>query len=225
MCKKFSALRLLDKGAIVLITLIYTVFAGLQWCSIRESNRINQEALLSVQRAHVNFKTIESTGIRDAQGRITAWHFFPQWENSGTTPTKIMRQHSSAKWSKETLPHDFDFNDVGPNDNINTLLAPKAIVSTGPLIIRPEVIAGLKEGKLHLFFWGWAAYSDIFQNSKAHLTEFCYELTVSYGDVTTGEGIRFLYVLCPSHNCADEDCKDYAETEKRLRNAKGVKGS
>jgi len=61
-----------DTRAIVLITLIYTVFAGLQWCSIRESNRINQEALLTVQRAYVNFKTIESTGIRDAQGRIRA---------------------------------------------------------------------------------------------------------------------------------------------------------
>ena len=212
--QRFS--QFLDKRTIVLITLFYTVFAGLQWCSIKKSNFISQEALVSVQRAYVNFKTIESIGIRDAKGRITAWHFFPQWENSGTTPTKIMRQHSNAG-ARETLPRDFDFQDVDPNNNRNILLSPKATISTGPLIIRPEVIAGVKEGRLHLFFWGWAAYRDIFKNSKAHLTEFCTELTISvYGDVTTGKGVRFLYVSCPSHNCADEDCKDYAETEKRL---------
>src|SRR5262249_17487465 len=43
--------RFLDKRAIILITFIYTVFAGLQWRAMRESNRTNREALISVQRA------------------------------------------------------------------------------------------------------------------------------------------------------------------------------
>ena len=77
-------------------------------------------------------------------------------------------------------------------------------------------MAEVRDGKRHLYFWGWVAYRDIFEDSNPHLTEFCNELTISEGDITTGEKVRFLQVSCGTHNCADEECRDYAEVKKRL---------
>lgn len=95
-------------------------------------------------------------------------------------------------------------------------IAPKAVAYGGRVSVPPNALTGVREGRIRLYFWGWAAYRDVFQESKPHLTDFCQELTAIDGDITTAENVRFVFTMCESHNCADETCEDYAEVEKRL---------
>lgn len=198
-------------------TTIYAIISLLQWRAIGESNRINREALMSVQRAFVNLKTIEIAAAQNTQGEHIGWSFVPQWENSGSTPTKVLRQHSNCIPRTEPLSESFDFPDFGPDKNQDSLIAPKATISSHILPPVPSgILVEVQKRKLRFYLWGWAAYRDVFQKSKVHLTEFCYELTSVTGDVMTGTSLGTLYMACPFHNCADEYCKDYADTEKKL---------
>jgi hypothetical protein len=201
----------------VLVSIAAAVFSFGSCYGSNQSASIAREALTSVQRAFVSLKTIESVGVPNAQGQIIEWRFFPRWENSGNTQTRTMRLQANAAWPIEPLPDDFDFHDAGKVHNPPYFLAARSKTLSGPLVISPEVIAQVRNGERRLYFWGWVAYRDVFEESEPHLTEFCNELTITDGDVSTGQGIQFLHVSCPSHNCTDEDCADYGSVEKKLR--------
>jgi hypothetical protein len=117
----------------------------------------------------------------------------------------------------EPLPDGFNFCDGETGESTVTFIAPESTVSANPIPISQTDLTKVQEGTLHLYFWGWAAYRDVFRDSKVHLTEFCSKLTTISGDIATGN-VRFVYTHCPSHNCADETCEDYREVEQRLTN-------
>jgi hypothetical protein len=183
----------------------------------QEANRINREALISVQRAFVSLKSIQAYYVPDTQGNITTWDFQGEWENSGTTHTQTLRQHSNYWLDDKPLPNDYAFPDVGPGNDTISFIAPKATVLTGVMSIPSDALREVQAGKYHLYFWGWTAYRDIFRDSKTHLTEYCRKVGPINGDVTKGGGMRFIYAYCGSHNCVDESCEDYAEAEKKLK--------
>lgn len=81
------------------------------------SNRINRESLISVQRAFVSFANPEFNPVID-NATTTDWEFRATLSNTGTTPTKSLRQHANWLLLTGTLPNDFDFRDVGASKAI-----------------------------------------------------------------------------------------------------------
>lgn len=139
---------------------------------MEKSNGINREALISVQRAFVNFKTMKHTLIQNTQGEILGWRFSVQWENSGTTPTRTLMHHANFGYFKEPIPPHFSFPDQGTEEISAALIAPKSAMDVKPLFISRDIVNKIRNGQGHLYFWGWAAYRDIFKDSKPHVTEF-----------------------------------------------------
>jgi hypothetical protein len=175
-----------------------------------EANRVTKIALIDVQRAFVFLGDVTATVI----GNNTVDFYFPM-ENSGTTPTKDMRLHISYQWGPKPLPDNFDFPDLwspgSPHVNRHTLLSPKGKIGqhVGPISL-PIVQAAIHR-QTHLYFWGWAKYHDVFQDTPLHVTKFCSEF------VPLGQGeesapavtmLRFTLEMCERHNCYDEECRN-----------------
>lgn len=194
----------------------YTTITAFQWSELVEANRINREALTSVQRAFVSLKGIEASYGKDSQGRVISLDFRGVWENSGITQTRTLRQHASYDPRVEPLPKNYDFPDLNPGNDTITFVASKATIGTGVMAVPLVGAREIQEGKRHLYFWGWAAYRDVFQSSRVHLTEFCLELATLDGDIAGGAALRLTYNDCPVHNCTDENCTDYDQAEARL---------
>jgi hypothetical protein len=74
------------------------------------------------------------------------------------------------------LPKGFDFADLGTVEKNAAVIGPKATVfqTVGVTI---DNIKDVREGKSHLYFWGWLVYQDIFPGTPHRLTEFCAEVT------------------------------------------------
>ena len=153
----------------------------------REANRISREALTSVERAYVSLKIIQAHYVPDAQGNVATWHFQGEWENSGTTPTQTLRQHVNYALRDEPFPDDYGFPDNEVRRNTISFIAPEASAFSGPISISPDDLRKVQAGEKHLYFWGWVAYRDVFQNSETHLSEFCSKVSAVNGDVVGGE--------------------------------------
>jgi len=178
---------------------------------MKESNRINREALESVQRAFVLPGDVDPTVIGNNSTQSVRFSF--HWNNSGTTPTKGLRTHVNYRWDIQALPNDFSFSDLWEEgrSHVQTpaLLGPKGstAVDVGPVPV--QVVNGLVQHYYHLNFWGWATYRDVFRGTPEHITEFCYELIPF--DVQTGKDsttIKYRLDNCTHHNCYDDECKE-----------------
>jgi hypothetical protein len=202
---------------IFLATAIYAVVATLQWCAMRDSNKINRDALEGVQRPFVTFSPKMSVGTKfdPRTGHIAA--FFPQVpiNNSGNTATRNLKDHVSVYPSKDELPQTFTFPDIGrapesidigPHDSITYYAASFGINDA----------RAAQSGTGHVYIYGWATYNDGFRNTSPHITQFCYELKVDDSvDISDPKWIQSPYnigsfQMCPSaldHNCTDEECR------------------
>ena len=86
-------------------------------------------------------------------------------------------------------------------------------MQTTGIYIPNDELEAVTAGKKRMFFWGWATYHDIFPRTPARLSEFCFivsgatwtkpDNSDSTADITIGTP------SCPTHNCYDEECKDY----------------
>jgi len=193
---------------LLIVGVIYTVFAGLQWATIRGQSRIMRDQLESAQRAFVFLRTFEYTRIVDQHtGQPTLFEFMPQWENSGITPTRGLFCHASMHWRDDPLPDDFAFPDQGDQTQVPTLIGPHGTMFGGPLRISPEILALVQSRTKYLYLYGWAKYRDVFKGTKQHITKFCFEVTEVLGELTDPHvTIRCLMRTYPRHNCADDDC-------------------
>jgi len=115
---------------IALTGIIYTVFAGAQWGQMKTSNRLNQEALESVQRAFLYCEHIQqSAAIEKTQsGSQTFWNFTMPCENTGTTPGYVVTQTLFAK-RLATEPTEDQFAQRVPT--WNSVIAPKGAFRVG----------------------------------------------------------------------------------------------
>lgn len=193
---------------------------------MEESNRINREALESVQRAFLSFRDFEDLRVQDA-GHTTVhyWTKFAVFENIGATsavdasgvaflsdiaiePTEDQFKGHYTKLSVVTVP---------PKSSKSVPIAPEQIpepalfgTDLGETITREIVAKTAFNDKL--FVWGWAHYRDVFPHTKAHVTEFCYKIIrADFRPDLPGAHIKFVYSGCRQHNCTDEQCKDYRE--------------
>jgi len=237
-----------DRGAFVLQLLIFIVGCYVAWVysgqldQMRESNKINRDALQSVQRAFIVFAG-PTNGARlvDNSGGWTGQEIAVNWINGGNTAARGMVIQTNAAPFFPDIPEGYAFPLALPK--AKAVLGPKAGYGTNDVIFK-DVIADYWRSKKRIFIWGNAAYKDVFAGSPDRLTEFCVELThltvnmlpppgngkilptiptmpptPQAIDVDRPEAILtgFQWQQCPQHNCYDEDCKDYAARVKEMR--------
>lgn len=165
----------------------YTIFAALQWCTMRESNRINREALVSVQRAWViPFEVSPEALPSDPTKTI----FKVVFRNTGHTPAPRTHAWIAGTSDLQSIPAT---NPVEPSDAGAMLIGPDGIGNTSTQNpYSPEAIRLIKSG-VRLYLYGTIWYYDVF--GKHHWTQFCYYP----GTDLKGFG------PCPIHNTCD-DC-------------------
>ena len=180
--------------------------------SAHETSRITQRAYVSFGGILPGRKiTIATAGTQ----KVIAIQLIVPWENSGTTPTRnAVSQFNWQAWPSE-LPKGFDFPDLPSLAKRIFVIGPKGVAS-GPLVIPIADMDSVRKRQSRLFVWGWITYHDIFEGTRTRLTEFCTEVTnvtSSVEDITDQTtNISWQSIICPDHNCYDEDCSDY---EKR----------
>jgi hypothetical protein len=213
-------------GAILLAVSVGTI--GWQGSLLRESNKINRDALQSVQRAFVRWTGFRTTPAlkRSPSGQDQRWWLFENtWENSGnTTATEVVQYFEVDELAVE--PNDEKFRGkVKASDLIVSVIGPRGTTQSGTIEKPESFIYGLRpdlshtiESNQRIFFWGWIVYRDVFANTKPHVTEICMELAgVTYPKtampqkgfipVDASPGLRFSG--CHDHNCVDNYCKNY----------------
>jgi hypothetical protein len=180
----------------------------------KRSADTSRDALVTVQRAFINFSTAISiqADVPDPKTlKITLWEFSVPFENSGDTPTRGASIHTEIYPSRRSLPDDFGFRDATKVTRQLIVVGPKAKMGTGHVTATPAKIKAVHDRKGHLYIYGWCRYRDIFQSPKdiPHITKFCYELDSVGGDPFSalGEHNTF-WVSCPHHNCTDDECKN-----------------
>jgi hypothetical protein len=182
-----------------------------------KSADIARHAMIAGQRAFVfPVLLVPEWLIGDQPGHFN-WQFRPMWRNSGDTPTKNMKMHSRYELRDTLLPDDFDF-DYPTTDVGIALIPPKTEYAGGmapaaPATITPSDIAAVQRGTKYMFFWGWAKYFDVFPETPARITRFCWQIlpmgdpfAFRPGAPQTHQSLRFPYVYNRKGNCADDEC-------------------
>lgn len=229
--KNSFKIAMLILNALTLYFLIrYTHYARLQWVEMKRTadqsviaangakdsaieakhaNETTKIALVDVQRAFVFLGPVVATVIGNNQVDF----YFPM-ENSGTTPTRDMHMHISYKWMQDPLPSNFDFPDLWTGDmpkvNRHAMIGPKGSVGehVGPL--PAALVQSAIHHQIHLYFWGWTKYRDVFPDTPLHVTKFCDELVpLGQGEEITASTttLRYSLEMCEHHNCYDEECE------------------
>jgi hypothetical protein len=208
--------------AALVVVILYTIFARGQLKQMIESNRINREALDSVQRAFVNFQSIGIVKRVSVKPSDISWDIFVNWQNSGGTQAL----HALQLFRACILPGEPNeqlFKEAISGKAAYIYIAPKATQQTGYVNKEESFlpVSGPIPPNQQRFFWGWIFYQDIFSNepinSEPHVTEFCAFLS-RWGISAANGSPTFDYNACPSHNCADKDCEDYNDIVQMVAN-------
>jgi hypothetical protein len=221
---------------IAVLTGFYVHYSRGQWVAMRESNKINKEALESVQRANVVFVTVhDQRGDAPTPAGKTEliWQFTPLWENVGNTAAATVIQAFFAK-SQAVEPDEQQF--MGPSEDYTPFQIGPRSRQQGSTVTLPQAVVMAARSDLPVgpngppvdvrknYSWGWLIYRDVFPDTKPHITEFCLHLIQAETNLpqkTFGGFARIpiapppnLQVFltwegCKAHNCADQYCKDY----------------
>lgn len=177
---------------------------------------LNRDALISVQRAYVTFsQTMEQNAVDDEADpqRIRVWEFRPRLENSGTTPTRQARGRANTLSTRDPLPVNYRFPDLSTQSSPTTpfVIGPKGSITEPVLAVPPDVLEGVRNHALRLYFWGWTTYRDVFPNTPLHISMFCVEMVELRGADTRrfpASPVAMSWTQCEGlhHNCSDADC-------------------
>jgi hypothetical protein len=198
----------------IALLFVYTLYTIKMYCANKRAanaaegaNEVAKTALKSVQRAFVATRRVEITPIRNGK-EIIGVTVDLGWENDGATPAKTLTQHVSTRWDKTPIPDDFSYPDEwlpGASHEIRpTYIGPKAFLGAGSFNIPTSILKQIQKGTVHVDFWGWARYADVF--GQSHLTQSCAELKSNGTGFDLEAGFPFHFEQCPRHNCVDEDC-------------------
>jgi hypothetical protein len=205
---------ILEGGAILVGIYVAYIYHG-QLREMIEGNRISRENSTKTQGASVVFPAadikvsgIDNTAIKGSP--MVAWAFSVPAENIGATRTRNAKFVVNGDVLMGTLPKNFDFHDF--RDPIKAVIPGHSTVSFPTLATGVQQIQSVQRGIGHFYLYGWAKYSDIFENTPEHITKFCYELAVFNHDpskpITNTPGDGYLeFRACEEHNCIDEECK------------------
>jgi hypothetical protein len=200
------------QGVIALATLTYVTVALFQWSAMREANKMNREALTSIQRAFVVYEGLSPFGFLDVRNKYTPTvQINPIWTNTGKTPTKNLRIYVSAP--KEIIvPYkvsDLDFRKEADVTYTQLLIAPGLTIHGGGRRLSLDNLHAIRDGKKQMYIWGCAWYDDVFPKTAHHITEFCDVIDGAYFDPKDDKKPTAVSTdFCPVHNCADDECTD-----------------
>jgi hypothetical protein len=214
--------------ALVIITGCYAYYAALQHSAILESNKINREALESVQRAFVALEDIDfHVGYRIVPPHDKLWEFSAVFENTGMTPAVLNTRYLDVGNELPNGPSIEQFlgdprrwitmpAEIGAKSTrrIGAIQESESFVLGGFSLSasdREKVARLLKLGKVCI--WGWVAYRDVFPHTPPHITEFCEHIV---GIESDAKPIRVHTQPCKEHNCSDERCNEYATITNML---------
>lgn len=170
------------------------------------------DELTSVQRPFITYKTLTNQNLLDSSGKlINGIEFKARYENDGTTPTRGARHRIGYKDFPKAMPATFTFRlDAPPLPGPVFAFSPKATIDAGQVVVPKMTLDKLWAGQVHLYFWGWLEYRDVFPKTPTHITMFCVELTeikeISLPDPRKSSN-EIGYTNCPRHNCEDDDCE------------------
>lgn len=204
-------------GMLVIVTIVQSVFL---WRTIQETKRaanatdmsakaametakVADASLTQLQRAFVHMKGFAA--VRVPIESAIYWHFFPEWENSGATPTRDLSVWIRSEYCPPgtNIIEGFQFARAHSQ---KLMLAPKAIVRPEPERILSDQLAYTAPGETgHLYIYGGCEYRDIFGESLHH-TRFCYEVATTSEDIDSAlnsDQAEFVYRLHKEHNDGD----------------------
>jgi hypothetical protein len=195
-------------GVIAVSTVLYAAVATLQLRALIASNRINRDALETVQRAYVTFSPTSEIGTTVEGGKVVAWQAHIPMRNGGATSTKGLVDNVEYYFSDSPLSDDFEFPET--QTPMNGALGPKDEIQVRTANIPIGQVASVQRKLGHIYVYGWATYRDIFPETRPHLTLFCYELfpNTILSDVTSIDyKLVATFAECKDHNCNDDECR------------------
>jgi hypothetical protein len=215
-------------GVIAICTLVYAVVSAFQLEAVIDSNKINRDALTSVQRAFLDCPKITQSRsmIADNSGTHGIWTFFAPCTNTGATSANITA-YAVSSGLFITDPSDSVFAGASPTFN-SIDVGPRGTRDVEITQIKDKALAGeelpnnpgdwskfrfppiMNKSLANYYFWGWVSYRDVFKDTDLHITEFCAKLTtLNINRYDLQNPFFFSYSSCATHNCDDQYCDDY----------------
>jgi hypothetical protein len=147
-------------------------------------------------RAYVMFEELSIQWASDHSGTVQC-----MWKNTGLTPTRRAIVQVNLRINQAPLPDDFDWADIDdePTGKIALGSGQQLPVFTVARLTRNSILSGI----LKINVWGWIEYSDVFENTPRHRTEFACELKVLGGNSVQPQ---YVWEGVGPFNGADEDC-------------------
>jgi hypothetical protein len=202
----------ISAGLLFLVALIY---CG-QLYQMIDQNRLTRESFKAVQGAVVSFSAPQIKVTPYADKRFPFYMFVTPFTNGGDTATKTGRVYWSVLKPPESepIPDNYTFPDQGTGNGGTFALGPKQTAYTKPIAIEDGIVQDMLARRTRIYFYGWAAYRDRFEDTPDRVTEFCYEF---WNIIKTGENMEGQVNVCQHHNCYDDECPDYKERIKAIR--------
>jgi len=185
---------------IAVFTVIYSVVTIGLYRIAKNTLTVSQRAFIYAERADIFNSPRVKTSVTRPPGTPTQIDI--AFKNSGQTVASNEVVTINILANKLGIPSDFTY----PVDNGSkpTLLAPQAEGHMSKTIGAQD-LADAESGKTLLFVYGDISYDDVF--GEKHRTEYCFQF---YGYTTTPDGNlgNYIFYSGPTHNCADDGCKD-----------------
>ncbi|MDD5642433.1 MAG: hypothetical protein PHX53_12345 [Syntrophales bacterium] len=197
-------------AALVIVVFFQFIWMLRQEKWMRKTVDLTRQNMISTQRAFVFLKDIDFEPIRAPDDyRKYAWKLSPRWGNSGETPTKNLFISVNCGVFDGELPENFPFP-YSAQKNVPMLIGPKTDILSEAieLIVKDDRIYYyiLNPFSIYrVYMWGEAIYSDIFDGTMQHYTQFCVEMlfTEQQG---SGKPLLKSFTYYKKYNCADDDC-------------------
>ena len=186
---------------IALLTGALAVSTYFLWSATTRLVRDAEDGRKATQRAFVYIESF------DARRLGVEFHIYPKWTNTGSTPTKWMRNY--VNW----LPYFFeptqypDLDASGtpladqPGPGIEFFVGPNSSTYGQAVKIPLEYVNAIAAGYIRAFVWGWARYADWFNGTPVHVLEFCHEVVVvPFVDETGGHQYAISFRMYGPHN-------------------------
>lgn len=182
------------------------------WLSTRNLARGSDKTAIRQLRPYITLKPfIGKPELNAITGRVESWTFRCVWHNVGSTPTKHMvtRVGLLRKGGDEPLDFDADVTTKIPGHPGRLFLGPGNEAASEKFAVSvDEMLAVLMDG-LQIYLWGCADYSDAFDKTPRHRTEFFAKIIVVGDPQLKDCGIG--YQVYGPFNGIDDEC--YGKSE------------
>jgi hypothetical protein len=197
---------------LIMLSILQALWLRRAMASVEEASRIVDSTMIATQRAYVVFREFQVNVTRlSAIEDIQSCTIQPIWENAGTTPTRNGRAHVNWRYFERAIPNDFDLADFDEMGNrvvsydsyLPLVIGPRGTSFSPVIVIEGSTIRNVRELQGRVLIWGWAEYDDVFEGSRRHRTEFCYQMTVTGSMSSSHIGFR----QYRRFNGVDDECE------------------